>query len=118
MKYLLLFASLEFVLFVFAKFTAVLYSLYFISFILTLSLKRYYWKLEITHNQAEHYSGFNTILNFFLGILACYAVNDSYLYYKFKELGYHDFYLDHKGLIGFTIYFVIVVVGLINISTG
>jgi|GEM_PF-5002038 len=118
MRYLLFFASLALVLFVFDKFPIVLYSIYFLSFILTISLRINYWRLEITSTQAEYYSGFNTILNVPLGIMAFCSVSDSYLYYKFKAFGYHDFYLDHSGLIGFTIYAVIVIVGLINISMG
>jgi hypothetical protein len=113
--------QLLFVLFwswLFVKFPPLLYGLYFLIFFLTINLKRNYWRLKITTEQADYYSGFNTIVTVVLGLFALHGVNDRYFYYLSIQYGFHDFYLNHAGLIEIPIYIVIVLVGLINLASG
>ncbi len=102
----------------FIKFPPLLYGLYFLIFFLTIILKRNYWKLEITRQQAEHYAGFNTIITLFLGLFALSEVSHVYLYYEFKEHNQEYFFVEHSGVIEAATYFLLLLVGLINFSNG
>ena len=102
----------------FVKFPPLLYGVYFLLFFITFIIKNNYWRFQITSEQAEHYGGYNTIITFPLGLIALYGINERNLYYLSKLYGYHEFYLEHGGLIEIPLVLIIILVGLVNIATG
>ncbi len=111
--YLLLFAILM-------KYVVVAYFLLIISFVLTLYLRRNYFNLEITSNQAEIYGGFNTIVNTLLfgpAIIYSWLHNDD-LYNQFKILGPDFIFAPYNTYLNVLLLIFALLIGLLNVSSG
>ena len=118
MKTLLAMIVMVVLAFFFLGYIEVPCSICILSFFVTIHIKRYYYKYQITAEQGDHYSGYNTILNMFLGFLiACYLCrHGSYPVDK------SNFYFQHFGdnwyAIENSVFISILVLIAINISQG